>query len=70
MGSAQSTENLPYNEWQLEPNKLPIFYHPKSNISFAGFEKLHPFDSKKYGRTVAELTTTHKLQCHTTTVRT
>ena len=30
--------------------KLPIVYHPDYNISFGGLEKLHPFDSAKYGR--------------------
>jgi len=27
-----------------------IVYSPKYNIGFYGLEKLHPFDSKKYGR--------------------
>ena len=30
--------------------KLPIVYSDQYNISFNGLEKLHPFDSKKYGR--------------------
>lgn len=30
--------------------KLPIVFHPKYDISFYGVEKLHPFDSKKYGK--------------------
>ncbi|KAL4484304.1 hypothetical protein ABPG72_006415 [Tetrahymena utriculariae] len=29
---------------------LPILYHPKYNITACGIEKLHPFDSVKYGR--------------------
>ena len=29
---------------------LPIVYHPNYNITFCGLEKLHPFDSEKYGR--------------------
>lgn len=29
---------------------LPIVYHPKYNITFGGLEKVHPFDSQKYGR--------------------
>lgn len=32
--------------------KLPLFYHTSYNISFFGIEKLHPFDSHKYGRIV------------------
>jgi histone deacetylase 11 len=34
----------------LTEEKLPIVYSDKYNISFNGLEKLHPFDSKKYGR--------------------
>jgi histone deacetylase 11 len=30
--------------------KLPIVFHPKYDISFFGIEKLHSFDSKKYGK--------------------
>lgn len=29
--------------------KMQIVYHPNYNISFFGIERLHPFDSKKYG---------------------
>ncbi|KAG6557203.1 hypothetical protein Mapa_001130 [Marchantia paleacea] len=29
--------------------KDPLFYTPKYNIGFMGFEKLHPFDSGKWG---------------------
>lgn len=29
---------------------MPILYHPQYNITFFGIEKLHPFDSTKYGR--------------------
>lgn len=29
---------------------LPIVYSPRYNISFCGLEKVHPFDSQKYGR--------------------
>ena len=28
----------------------PIVYHKDYNISFIGMEKLHPFDSGKWGR--------------------
>lgn len=30
--------------------KWPIIYSPDYNISFAGLERLHPFDTHKYGR--------------------
>ena len=35
--------------------KLPIVFHPKYDISFFGIEKLHPFDSKKYGKVMDHL---------------
>ncbi len=31
-------------------NKLPIVFHKKYDIGLFGLEKLHPFDSKKYGK--------------------
>lgn len=31
---------------------LPLFYSPLYNISFFGIEKLHSFDSQKYGRVI------------------
>ena len=34
--------------WQQ--GKLPVVYHQSYNITFFGLEKLHPFDSAKYGR--------------------
>ena len=33
----------------------PIVYHPKYNISFFGIEKLHVFDTKKWGKVVNRL---------------
>lgn len=30
---------------------LPIVFDPGFNITFFGLENLHPFDTKKYGRT-------------------
>lgn len=30
--------------------KLPIIYRDEYNISFMGFQRLHPFDSEKFGR--------------------
>ncbi|CAL5435762.1 unnamed protein product [Camellia sinensis] len=31
-------------------SKLPLIYSPSYNIQFLGIEKLHPFDSSKWGR--------------------
>ncbi len=31
-------------------NRLPLIFHKDYDISFFGIEKLHPFDSKKYGK--------------------
>uniref|UniRef100_A0A1I8BD72 Hist_deacetyl domain-containing protein n=1 Tax=Meloidogyne hapla TaxID=6305 RepID=A0A1I8BD72_MELHA len=35
---------------QLKQNQCPIVYTNDYNISFFGIERLHPFDSKKWGR--------------------
>uniref|UniRef100_A0A7S3LT68 Histone deacetylase domain-containing protein n=1 Tax=Palpitomonas bilix TaxID=652834 RepID=A0A7S3LT68_9EUKA len=32
--------------------KLPIFYRKEYNITAGGIERLHPFDSQKYGRVI------------------
>ncbi|MEW6304348.1 MAG: histone deacetylase [Verrucomicrobiota bacterium] len=34
----------------LQCERVKIVYHPNYNISFGGLERLHPFDSRKYGR--------------------
>ncbi|XP_029358772.1 histone deacetylase 11 isoform X3 [Echeneis naucrates] len=34
---------------------LPIVYHPDYNITFMGLEKLHPFDSGKWGKVICYL---------------
>jgi histone deacetylase 11 len=44
-----------YENYVLEKDKLPIFYRDEYNISFMGLEKLHPFDSQKYGRVFSYL---------------
>mmetsp|Transcript_30435 Transcript_30435/g.30089 ORF Transcript_30435/g.30089 Transcript_30435/m.30089 type:complete len:209 (-) Transcript_30435:267-893(-) len=31
-------------------NLVPIAYHPSYNITAGGIEKMHPFDSRKYGK--------------------
>ena len=35
--------------------KSRFVYSPNYNLSFCGLEKLHPFDSQKYGNVVAKL---------------
>jgi histone deacetylase 11 len=35
-----------------EDQKLPIVFHRNYDISFFGVEKIHPFDSQKYGKVV------------------
>ncbi len=32
------------------PEMIPVIYHPKSNITVFGLERLHPFDGRKYRR--------------------
>ncbi|CAB3996862.1 histone deacetylase 11-like isoform X1 [Paramuricea clavata] len=39
----------------LNPTQWPIVYSPNYNISFFYLQKLHPFDSEKWGRTVGLL---------------
>lgn len=34
----------------VPPSKLPLIYSPSYDIAFLGIEKLHPFDSSKWGR--------------------
>ncbi|KAJ3090228.1 Histone deacetylase 11 [Quaeritorhiza haematococci] len=41
--------------------KWPLVYSPDYNISAFGLEKLHSFDSRKYGRTFTFLVEKHKL---------
>jgi len=41
-------------------DRYPIFYHPRYNLSACGIEKMHPFDSQKYGRIVQFLSEDHK----------
>ena len=40
---------------QTVDEKWPIIYNDDYNISFAGLEGLHPFDTKKYGRVFKSL---------------
>ncbi|KAJ4824364.1 hypothetical protein Tsubulata_042158 [Turnera subulata] len=36
--------------FDMPPSKAPLIYSPAYDISFLGIEKLHPFDSSKWGR--------------------
>ncbi|KAI4377660.1 hypothetical protein MLD38_015251 [Melastoma candidum] len=36
--------------FDVPPSKAPVVYSPSYNIAFLGIEKLHPFDSSKWGR--------------------
>ncbi len=36
----------------VNTRKLPLIFHKNYDISFLGLEKLHPFDSQKYGKVV------------------
>lgn len=40
----------PINLTVPDAQKLPLVFHPNYDISFFGIEKVHPFDSKKYGK--------------------
>ncbi|XP_030853161.1 histone deacetylase 11 isoform X1 [Strongylocentrotus purpuratus] len=51
----------------VEPHQWPIIYSPDYNISFLGFEKLHPFDSGKWGK-VYNLLKKEGMFCDETTV--
>lgn len=33
----------------IEAHQWPIVYHPRYNIRLLGLEKMHPFDSQKWG---------------------
>ncbi|CAN6220997.1 unnamed protein product [Urochloa humidicola] len=41
---------------EVPPSKAPVIYSPAYDISFLGLEKLHPFDSAKWGRICRYLT--------------
>jgi len=59
MSKTQSDSTLSPTYWSdfsLPANHLPIAYDPIYNITFWGIEKLHPFDSQKYGRVFNFLT--------------
>ncbi len=41
---------------QSMPGKIPIIYSEQYDIGLAGIEKLHPFDTRKYGKVYNSLT--------------
>lgn len=38
-----------------DEEKIPCYFNPKYDVGFFGIEKLHPFDTKKYGKVAAYL---------------
>lgn len=42
--------------YDVPPSKVPLIYSPSYDIAFFGIEKLHPFDSSKWGRICQFLT--------------
>lgn len=40
---------------KIMPNQWPIIYSPVYNIGFMGMEKIHPFDSAKWGKVYKNL---------------
>ena len=39
-----------YELAKIDPCQWPIVYSPVYNIGFLGLEKIHPFDSAKWGK--------------------
>ncbi|XP_021835528.1 histone deacetylase 2 [Spinacia oleracea] len=57
MSTSSSPESMRHNRiissklyFDVAPSKVPLIYSAAYNISFLGMEKLHPFDSSKWGR--------------------
>lgn len=50
LGEDQRTPRLYEHAEKIKPNQWPIVYSPVYNIGFLGFEKIHPFDSGKWGK--------------------
>lgn len=55
---------------KIKPDQWPILYDPVYNITFAGMEKIHPFDSGKWGKIFKNLVgeTLIYLRIHFTTL--
>lgn len=52
LGTDGSTPRLYELANKISLQQWPIIYTPEYNISFLGFEKLHPFDSAKWGKII------------------
>lgn len=50
LGSDGRTPRLYEQADKVRPDQWPIVYSPTYNIGFMGFEKMHPFDSGKWGK--------------------
>ncbi len=50
LGSDGSTPRLYEDVSKIRADQWPIIYSPVYNIGFMGLEKLHPFDSGKWGK--------------------
>lgn len=50
LGSDGVTPRLYEHASKIRADQWPILYSPVYNIGFLGFEKLHPFDSGKWGK--------------------
>ena len=49
-GSDGVTPRLYEHANKIRPDQWPIVYSSVYNIGFMGFEKMHPFDSGKWGK--------------------
>jgi len=47
---ARYTQGIERKQKKFTELLYPIIYHPRYNITACGIEKLHHFDSRKYGR--------------------
>lgn len=46
---------MDFKSFRMTDQQIPVVYSDRYNISFGGLEFFHPFDSRKYGRTIADL---------------
>lgn len=42
--------NMDFSKFELKSSQVPIIFSPDYDITFWGLQKLHPFDSEKYGK--------------------
>lgn len=49
-GADGNTPRLYEEAEKIRADQWPIVYSPTYNIGFLGFEKMHPFDSAKWGK--------------------